>query len=269
MTFHHSTGKDEDKKDFVFEEFKSQIEKAGMKIDFVDETGLIHIPVGELSLKISLDNVRRNYERDNDIDHISDLVKVVASYSTGLPEWEEAKNDIYISLFPKNDDTDNKSFLFKEITDEFGKVYVHAGDSKLSWISENDLKKWNITEEELEGLANQNADRLLKDTIIEIETVDGHQLGLIETKHISLKGALLFAPGMKKKIEKDFGYPFYAVIPARDFCYIFAEGDFDFFIPRMGKVVVNEYTQSGYPITTEVLKFSDNGVEAIGKYSVD
>jgi hypothetical protein len=34
----------------------------------------------------------------------------------------------------------------------------------------------------------------------------------------------------------------------------------------MGSVVVNEYRNSGYPITTEVLRVSDAGIEAIGRY---
>ena len=52
---------DNKKKDFVFDEFKSQILSKGMKIDSVDKTGLIYISHGKLTLKISLDNVRRNY----------------------------------------------------------------------------------------------------------------------------------------------------------------------------------------------------------------
>ena len=35
-----------------------------------------------------------------------------------------------------------------------------------------------------------------------------------------------------------------------------------------GNVVVDEYKKSGYPITTEILKFTDDGVEAVGKYPV-
>ncbi|WP_217606925.1 hypothetical protein, partial [Chitinophaga sp. GbtcB8] len=72
-------------KDFVFDEFKSQIEKLGMKIDSVDETGLIYISQGELTLKISLDNVRKNYDRDKNATHISDLVKALVEYSIEIP----------------------------------------------------------------------------------------------------------------------------------------------------------------------------------------
>ena len=41
-----------------------------------------------------------------------------------------------------------------------------------------------------------------------------------------------------------------------------------FFSDKIGQVVVDEYKKSGYPITTEILKFTDKGVEAVGQYSV-
>jgi hypothetical protein len=260
--------KDNKKKDFVFDEFKSQIESNGMKIDSVDETGLVFISQGDLTYKISLDNVRKNYERDNDETHISDLVQTLVSYSIKVPaNWSDAKDDIYISLFPN--DFDFQDFIRKQLTDEFSKVYVHSGQDKLSWISKDDLADWGITEIELEIQANNNADRLLKQTTISVDTIENRKLGLIQAEHTTLKGALLFAPTMKEKVKADFGFPFYAVIPVRDFCYIFSEQDFDFFSERIGNVVVDEYKQSGYPITTELLKFTDKGVETVGKYPVD
>jgi hypothetical protein len=259
--------KTKEKKDFVFDEFQSQIEKLGMKIDSVDRTELIYISQGESTLKVSLDNVRKNYERDNDTSHISDLVQTLVSYSTGLPsKWTEAKNDIYISLFPN--DYEFTDPLHRKLTDEFSKVYVYSSQGRLTWISAGDLKKWNITETDLENQANSNADKLLSVTNISFDTIENRKLGLIEVDHTSLKAALLFAPTMKQRVKNDFGFPFYAVIPVRDFCYIFSEKDFDFFSARIGQVVVDEYEKSGYPITTEILKFSDQGVEAVGKYPV-
>lgn len=260
--------KDNKKKDFVFDEFKSQIESKGMKIDSVEETGLIYISQGEITLKISLDNVRRNYERDKDESHISDLVQTLVSYTIELPSnWTDAKDDIFISLFPN--DFDFQDFLHVKITDEFSKVYIHSGQDKLSWITKDDLKKWKITEAELDNQANANADKLLVTTPITFDTIENRKLGLIEVEHTTLKGALLFAPMMKEKVQENFGFPFYAVIPVRDFCYIFSEKDFDFFSGRIGKVVVDEYKKSGYPITTEILKFTDKGVEAVGQYPVE
>ena len=85
---------------------------------------------------------------------------------------------------------------------------VHSGRDKFSWIKKEDLAKWNVTEAELDAQANLNADKLLATTKIETDTIDGHNLGLIEAEHQTLKGALLFAPSMKEKIEKVFwNYP--------------------------------------------------------------
>lgn len=208
------------KEDFVFEKFKSKIESEGMKIDSVNETGLIYISKGETKIKISLDNVRRNYERDKDESHISDLVQTLTSYSNDLPlTWAETKNNIFISLFPN--DKEYQDLLYIKITDEFCKVYVFKEKDKLTWITKEDLKKWNITETELDKQANANADKLLEITPITFDTVENRKLGLIEVEQTSLKGALLFAPRMKEKVEANFGFPFYAVIPVRDFCYIF------------------------------------------------
>lgn len=255
-------------KDFVFDEFKSQIEKLGMKIDSVDATGLIYISQGELTLKISLDNVRKNYNRDKDTTHISDLVKTLIEYSIEMPsKWAEAKSGIYISLFPNN--YEFKNCIHTKVTDEFSKIYVHSEQSKFSWISQDDLNKWGIAETELDSQANTNANNLLAKTKISFDTIENRKLGLIESEHPTLKAALLFAPTMKEKVKKDFGFPFYAVIPVRDFCYIFSEKDFDFFSKRIGQVVVDEYKQSGYPITTEILKFTDKGIEAVGRYPVN
>lgn len=256
------------KKDFVFDEFKSQIESKGMKIDSVDETGLVYISKDELRLEISLENARRNYERDKDESHISDLVKTIVSFSIETPaNWVDVKENVFISLFPN--DHDFQDILHVKITDEFSKVYVYAKEDKLTCIGKSDLKKWNIAEVELDFQANANADNLLKATPITFETIENRKLGIIASDNTTLKPALLFAPTMKEKIMSDIGFPFYAVIPVRDFCYIFSENDFRFFSTRIGEVVTDEYKKSGYPITTEILKFTDQGVEAVGKYPVD
>ena len=96
-----------------------------------------------------MDNVRKNYERDKDTSHISDLVQTLVSYSIELPsKWTDVKNDIYISLFPN--DYEFNDFLHSKITDEFSKVYVHSGQDKLTWITTDDLKKWNITSADID-----------------------------------------------------------------------------------------------------------------------
>lgn len=255
------------KKDFIFDEFKTQIEKEGMKIDSIDETELIYITKGDVTLEVSLDNVRRNYERDKDKTHISDLVKTLVDYSVDIPaNWNDAKENIFISLYPS--DYDFKDFVNTKVTDQINKIYLHSENDRFTWISKADLKKWNITDSDLENQAQKNADRILAESKIKFDTIENRKLGMLESEYTNLKSAILFAPSMKERVKTDFSYPFYAVIPVRDFCYIFSEKDFEFFSQRIGPVVVDEFKQSGYPITTEILKFSDDGIKTVGIYKV-
>jgi hypothetical protein len=79
------------------------------------------------------------------------------------------------------------------------------------------------------------------------------------------KASVIFAPGFKRFASKKLEWPILAVIPCRDFIYILSEKD-KALLNRMGQVVQKEYRESGYQITTEVLKVSDEGIKAIGKF---
>jgi hypothetical protein len=255
-------------KDFVFEKFKEQIEKKGLKIDSVDKSGLIYINLHGTELKVSLDNAKRDFERDKDTTRIVNYVLSLDSAVIDLPPlWSEAKGYIYISLFPS--DYDFTEFIHERITDDVEKIYVLSANRSLTWISKTDLKKWGVTETDLIKQANSNGDSLLAKSKITFDTIENRKIGMLETDDETLKAALLFAPSIKEKVKKDFGFPFYAVIPVRDFCYIFSDKDFNFFSKKLGATVIDEYEKSGHPITTEILKFTDNGVEAVGIYRVN
>lgn len=158
-------------KDFVLDQFKVQVENKGMKIESIDETELIFIKKGNLTLKVSLNNVRKNYERDKDETHISDLVETLVDYFIQIPEnWDLVKNDIYISLQPN--EFNSKEFINFKITNEIDKVYLHTGNDKFSLISKNDLSKWNITESDLYNQAQKNADKILAESQIDFEIIE-------------------------------------------------------------------------------------------------
>ena len=254
-------------KDFVFTEFRRQIVEKGQKIDSVDKEGLIHINIRGTQLKVSLDNVRRDFERDHDTNVIAKYAASLDLAVIDMPtSWNDVKDSIYISLFPS--DYDFAEFVHEKVTDSVERIYVFSTHRNFVWISNSDLKRWGVSITDLIKQAQTNGDTLLSRSKITFDTIENRKLGKFETDDETLKAALLFAPSMKEKVKKEFGYPFYAVIPVRDFCYIFSEKDFNFFSKKLGATVVDEYEKSGHPITTEILKFSDKGVEAVGRYRV-
>ncbi|OXA78842.1 hypothetical protein SAMN05444397_108131 [Flavobacterium aquidurense] len=256
--------KSNSKEDVVFNTFKIQLENKGLTIDFIDKDGFILINVEESELKVSLENVRRNYERDNDESYITDLVNTIVSHSSKKEDWENIKDKIYVQFFPNDFEFEN--LIYEKVTDEFSKVFMVNTNNNFSFISEDDLIDWNLDLEELKNQVDLNLDTFSDKVKIEIEDVENHKLGMIDIEEVWLKSACLFSSKIKYLVQGNIGFPFYAVIPVRDFCYIFGEQDFEYFSERLGSVIVEEYEKSGYPITTEILKFTENGVQAMGKY---
>jgi len=253
--------------DIVFNRFKELIEEKNLSIDKVDDEGLIHIKRNDWVVKISLDNIRKQYNQDNDISCVDDFVDVMLSGLEPIPEWKIAKERVYFSLFPSDFEFDD--VINYPITSKVSTVFIYSFNLKNSWINEGQVSEWRITQKELVEAANINMNKLLTDTEIQNEPIEGKSLLYFQTDKESLKSAFLISKALKAKVEKLIGWPVFAVFPVRDFCYLFSEQDFDFFVGRLGSTVVKEYKESGYPLSTEVIKISDDGIKAIGEYPVE
>jgi hypothetical protein len=57
------------------------------------------------------------------------------------------------------------------------------------------------------------------------------------------------------------------MIPNRDFACLIRDGDNEL-LGRVAPVVVNEFQRSSYPISTEVFRVSDDGIEAGGRFEI-
>ncbi len=252
--------------DIIFERLKTRLEDLGLTIDQVDEEGLIYIEYGENTLKISLDNVRRSYEQEGTFDHLDNLVDSIHSHlmEVPIPDWEQAHLKVYCSLFPS--DYNFGDFLHEKVTDDFHKTYVYYESGQYIWINHVQLEQWQIDEQMFKEQVALNMNRLLGESNIETtETKDGLKLAFFETSIEGVKAALLFSQNLRDKIDPVLGWPIHCVLPVRDFCYMFSEKDEEL-LSRLSKIVLDEYTHSAYPVTTEALLISDEEIKTVGKY---
>jgi hypothetical protein len=253
--------------DFVFQLFKKAIAGYGFVISSITDDERVCVVKGDFELTVSLDNLRKEFAQENDENVISEFVEAIASAGEEIPTWEVAGDKVFPSLFPS--DYDYGEFVNFPITEMFNTVFVYEEKLSKKWIDETQVEKWGIDNETLVRYANLNLDKEVEKASLEIELIEGKKLGLIETNEETKKSAFLLSKKLKDIVRKELGWPIYAVIPVRDFVYLFSEEDAEFFIERVGGVVVQEYNESGYPITTEILKCSDDGIVAIGKYAND
>jgi hypothetical protein len=230
----------------------------------LDNEGNYTLDSWGLSIKISLENVSRDFERDRDPQRIVTFVDAITNFLV-LPDWPEAEGRIRWQ--PEPSDHKFGDTLRDAVSDKVSLVlvYVDPSETQIRWLTTADAEKWKKTKADLMAAAQRNMDLILQQTKIETAGMEEHQLGMLSHQLVAFKAALLFCPNLKKAVAPALGWPLFAVMPCRDFVYVLNQKD-EPLLGRMGQVVMREYQKSGYPISTEVFEITDQGIRAIGDY---
>jgi hypothetical protein len=151
------------------------------------------------------------------------------------------------------------------VTDEVARVLTltDGEQTEITWVTPQMCEHWGVTVEQASSAAFANQDGLLSGIELDVAEGDGNALGMIPLAS-PYKASVIFAGAFKPFVEQVLGWPVLVVVPCRDFIYVVA--DDSPLVGQMGSVVVNEFRNSGYPITTAVLRLSDDGIEAIGHF---
>jgi hypothetical protein len=248
-------------------QFLGEFANRGLPSPVVLPDGTFAVKLNETEFTISLENLARDFATDQDLRRVSRFVETILSTLQPLPDWPLAKAGIRFSA--ERSDHDFGDSLYESITDSLCRVlaYVDPGETSITWLTASMLEDWNVSREEAAAVAAENMSELLRQTPVEIEMIDRFHLGMLATNS-PLKASLIFSPNFAEILAPKLGWPVFAVIPCRDFAYVFPETDRDL-IGRLGRVVVEEYSNGAYPISTEVYRLSDHGVKAIGRFPVE
>jgi uncharacterized protein YtpQ (UPF0354 family) len=247
--------------------FRAELDRRGIAYSVTSE-GLYDVDVGGMNLSTSLENIRRNYERDgNDAAVVEFVDRLTIDYFGSVPSWDEVCPYLRYSLEPMDHGTALDEVLFDRVTDKLCKVYVYtpADGSFIAWINHFTVEDWGVSRDEIVRQAEANMREIVGRTKFECTDVDGVKLGMLSTEETPFKASLILSPAFRDLVAPEAGWPVYVVVPCRDFAYVIAVKDREF-LGRMGGVVIKQYRESGYPITKDVLEVSDLGVAAIGTY---
>jgi hypothetical protein len=222
-----------------------------------------------LELFVSLDNLTREFARDPDAGHIKVFVDSVLSPRGASQAWDDSWDDARASIlfcFEPSDFAEPPP-LRNPISRRVDRVPVHFDTTRnlISWITPNLLRHWDISFQDLEHEALQNLANALDHATVEHDEIDGMRLGYLGTT-LPFKTALILAPNFKDIVAPLLGWPLCAVMPDRDFLYLWDSRHADL-VGRVGRVVVNEFSKAPYPISTEVFEVSDSGIKAIGAFA--
>lgn len=250
--------------DPIFDLFQSSVAKHGFTIDCVLEDGRVRITHDETEFKISLDNARKDYEANGSVNMLNNLVESLVKYTDKLPIWEDASTTLLPIIVPA--DMDVGDAPFQQLTDNTLVVVVRNLPEQIVWVQADHLIEWQQNTRTLFEIAYYNLNLLFDHTEVRLATMDEHPYGIVLAQQSHLDSSLPLATKFKEAVKDLFGWPVYVIIPARDLCVVFSEKEENFFSQSIGNTVTVEFATSPYPITQELLRVSDAGIESVGHF---
>lgn len=244
--------------------FLREMKARGVAVTVRDD-GLYQVGQGDHVNTINLDNLSKEFERDRDPGRVKHFVESILTRPT-IPTWEEARERLY--FVPEPSDHEFGDTVRVEVSDTVSRVLAHlnAAGNQLMWVSEHILEHWGQPREAAEAVAGETMARLLREAPLNIHEMDGMLYGTFGINS-PFKAALVFAPNVREVVGARLGWPLFALIPSRDFVYLFAEKD-QGLLGTLGLAAVEEFENGGYPVSRDVFRISDDGVEAVFELQV-
>ena len=244
-------------------QFEDELRRRGLPFSIDAESGRHAVEIGGGRMLVCLDNLQRDVASDGDVGRIARFLDALVA-SVDKSERAESADQLYWSLEPNN--YEELADYRVAMSDCVDRVLIHlSGCGRFStWVTPSMLDSLGLSEADAGARAFSNLARALNEASVSFQDIDGVQLGYLATS-LPFKASLILAPNLREVVGAVLGWPLMAVVPDRDFVYFWAAHHTDF-VGRVGHVVVREYSQASYPISTEVYEIGDQKIQAIGEF---
>jgi hypothetical protein len=240
-----------------------ELRRRGLRFSVDAESGRHAVEIGDGRMLVSLDNLQRDLTRDGDTERVSRLVDAIVAMA-GASDAALSLDRLYWCLEPT--DYEEPASFRVAMSDRVDRVLVHLSTDRqlISWVTAQMLDSLRLSETDAGTKAFSNLARALADSSIECKDIDGVALGYINSS-LPFKASLVLAPNLRDVTEAALGWPLMAVIPDRNFLYLWAARHADF-VQRVGGVVVREYSTAAHPLSTEVYEITDDALCVVGEF---
>ena len=244
--------------------FLRELAERGIPVT-VPEEGRYSLQINGLDCEVKLESLIGEFALDGDAERVTRFVDAIVAAAVPIPtKWEDAKAGL--RFMAESSTFDFGDAIYETISESLCRVLVYsdADENRITWLTAGDIIGWGQPKEHVEAAASLNMAKLLERAEIHIEPIEEYRLGLFKSDSL-FKGSFLFSPNLREIVEPKLGWPIFAVIPCRDFCYLIPEEDEEM-LRQLGTVVVREFENQENPVSTEVFLVGDEGIEAIGEF---
>ena len=168
------------------------------------------------------------------------------------------------------EDEVKENYISGDFVGNLKKVVVYtADDVNLNFLDESYTRKWGVPREVLFSVADRNMCKLLE----KAEIKESNLNEVVRALEFSLPGSelcvsMIMCNDFRKTVHKYFGAKFLVAAPSRE-NLIALENVTNDILEGLGAAIINEHRKSAYPLTTDILLFTQDDVETVGHFSVD
>ena len=228
--------------------------------------------VDGLEGRINLSNITREIARDGNIYRAVRFADNVAFPACFPRDWSKVKHQVFWDI--QSNTLVGQSDLAFHLSDQTHQmpVILDVATMQIIHLDSHMLIGMAVSEETVAEAADENLSAALYNALFTIREHEGVRFAVVGC-YLPFKAALLLAPNLREIAEPILGWPLFAVIPRRNFMYLydarcFENGVTDIFekIPGLGNVVLEEFDLGAYPLSTEIFEITDEGVRAVAEY---
>jgi hypothetical protein len=245
--------------------FEAAVEAQGGKVVARDADDCAQVIIGGWSASVYLGNVRRRVDAGEPLEAaVAHFVRVLALPRGPITDAGTLRAGLRLLL--ERREVLDPPVVHRVLSREIALVlaWTDPDETSVRLLTWDDLAGCSLQREDAWAVAGRQMDALLSETPIEVDQVAGSPVAMLATESV-FKASLIAAPSLREHAEPLVGWPLMAVVPCRDFAYLLPDGASEL-VGRLGSVVLREFNESPYPLSPEVFRISNEGIEAIGTF---
>lgn len=250
--------------------FKNALRRQNLFVAEKESDNFYEISNGSANIKVNVSEVRRAYERSGLNSELDRFVKRTGSEITAktrMVSFTNAQELLRLMLVREQDVTRN--MITMDFVGGLKKTIVYTPDDEiLHYLDSESLKRWDVPQEVVFSAADRNICRMLSRAEMCEETLKSNIKVLdIKIPSPAFCSSLMLCNEFRPMISQVFGDRFFTVAPSRESFLVLQNISKDI-IEGLGTVVLSEYRKAKFPLTTDVIMYTSEGIQSAGRFSI-
>lgn len=244
----------------------SYLKKEYASHEFRKSTDPLVIQMG--SAELGLQNIYATYKakefKESDLspllkEHFARIIKSLKKADErATPSWDQARAKVRPQFAPRSY-TEKIPLVYETLDEYIVSAYVIDSDEGYQYITEDNLKHWNIDIPELRAAATDNLDAASREMAMQVSNGDEKFIALQVLD--GYDAARILMPGFRTLLAERLGSPFYVALSNRDFLVMWSGQNSRAFKEFAENKAKTNFQVEPYPLSPNVFLVTPDGIE--------